>query len=55
MKKTKLDYLSPLTETLVVRFEGNFCGTNYGSKGAAGGTMDTNDYGEDDPKIVCNG
>ena len=29
MNKNKLTYLSPMTETLVVRFEGNFCGTGF--------------------------
>lgn len=29
-------YSSPTTDILVVRFEENFCGTNFGSQGSAG-------------------
>jgi len=36
MKKLKELYSSPTTELLVVRFEGNFCGT--GVPGGAGGS-----------------
>ena len=48
MKQNKETYSRPTCETLVVRFEGVICGSLYGAKGAAGGAMDTNDYGEDD-------
>ena len=38
MNKEKLTYLSPETETLVVRFEGVICQSNiYGNPGEPGG------------------
>ena len=54
MNKNKLNYLSPMTETLVVRFEGNFCGTNnaIGQNGAQqstvknGSSYDFDDWGD---------
>ena len=42
MKKQKLDYLSPETETLVVRFEGVVCQSN----------LEQNVFGE--PAIVTD-
>ena len=48
MNKQKLTYLSPETETLVVRFEGVICNSpNYGDQGAAGANQGFNDYGSD--------
>ena len=52
MNKEKLTYLSPETETLVVRFEGVIClsGGKSGDPGKAGATWtsgtDFNDYGD---------
>ena len=49
MNKIKTTYERPTTDILVIRFEGALLQASlYGAKGAAGGTMDTNDYGEDD-------
>ena len=46
MNKKQL-YSAPEAELLVVRFEENFCQSPaYGQKGAAGGVMSTNDYGD---------
>ena len=46
MKTQKQNYLSPVTETLVVRFEGVVCqSTNYGGSGEAGPGTDDEDYG----------
>ncbi len=40
MNKQKLTYLSPETETLVVRFEGVICESkNYGDPGQPGGDL----------------
>jgi len=48
MNKEKLTYLSPETETLVVRFEGVICESpNYGGQGAAGANQNYNEYGPD--------
>lgn len=49
MKKEKLIYLSPETETLVVRAEGVICGS-YGAQGKAGTVSVGNvyDFGDDD-------
>ena len=45
MNKEKQTYLSPETETLVVRFEGVVC-TSPGAPGAAGGDLiPGNNYG----------
>ncbi len=44
MNKQKLTYLSPETETLVVRFEGVICGSNFGDPGKAGSDPNFNDY-----------
>lgn len=50
MKKN--NYVTPESELLIVRFEGNFCATGpYGEGGAAGGTMTTTDYGETDEDL----
>ena len=48
MNKQKQTYLSPTTETLVVRFEGVICQSdpNYGDPGAAGGDLGF------DPEVV---
>ena len=55
MKQQKLEYLSPETETLVVRFEGMICVSNpakvmfyadWGTDNAAGGNY-TEDAGYD--------
>ena len=43
MKKLKELYSSPTTELLVVRFEGNFCGTANGYQQGGGGSYDDND------------
>ena len=48
MKKTL--YEQPTIRTLVVRVGGCVCGS-YGEKGAAGGVMGTNNYGEDDEDL----
>lgn len=48
MNKQKLTYLSPETETLVVRFEESVLqggSPNYGSSGQAGGDTEDEDYG----------
>ena len=48
MNKEKQTYLSPETETLVVRFEGMVCTSpNYGVQGAAGASQGFNEYGSD--------
>ena len=51
MNKQKLTYLSPETETLVVRFEESVLqGGSPGQRGAAGNVFDgsnTNDYEDD--------
>lgn len=40
MKQSKLDYLSPVTRTLVVRFEGVVCTSPvYGDPGTPGGGL----------------
>ena len=46
MEKTKNTYLSPMTEILVVRFEGVICESlRYGAKGRAGDDIDDgNEY-----------
>lgn len=46
MNKTKQGYVTPLSDLLVVRFEGAFLtGSLYGAKGAAGQQMvDDDDY-----------
>ena len=51
MKKIKEIYSQPQCETLVVRFEGNIMSPAYGAKGAAGATMSTNNYGEQDEDL----
>ena len=56
MKKQKQIYVSPETETLVVRFEGSLMtvsgpGSGYNKSGNAGNTMtedDDYDYDDDD-------
>ena len=50
MNKQKQTYLSPETETLVVRFEGNVlqvASPNYGVTGGAGADQGYNNYGDD--------
>ena len=48
MIKEKQTYLSPETETLVVRFDGMVCTSpNYGVQGAAGASQGFNEYGTD--------
>ena len=49
MKQTKLTYLSPVTETLVIQSEGTLCVNSplliYGAIGAAGGDVEAgNEY-----------
>ena len=50
MNKEKLTYLSPETETLVVRFEESVLqggSPNYGGQGSAGANQNYNEYGPD--------
>ena len=50
MNKQKQTYLSPETETLVVRFEGNVmqqASPLYGEQGSAGADLGYNEYGSD--------
>lgn len=45
MTKEKLTYVSPETETLVVRFEGMVCTSPFGGANQAGqGLGENNDY-----------
>ena len=53
MKETKMNYVTPVTKLLVVRFERVICQSplvRYGGSGAAGDSLDLdsseNDYGE---------
>ena len=50
MKKLKLTYLSPTTETLVVRFEGVVCASQDATGGASFSTPNANveDHSDDD-------
>lgn len=45
MTKEKMTYVSPETETLVVRFEGVICGSPNGQFGENGNVKDTDTSG----------
>ena len=46
-------YSAPEAELLVIRFEENLLGslTGFGDTGKSGGTMNSNDYGEEDDDL----